>query len=56
MNDKSSRSHSLILIKIQQKNIKTENVKNSFEFIAGKIYFIDLAGSEKQKDTKATGK
>lgn len=41
MNENSSRSHSLFLVNVLQKNLKTETKKQS------KLYFVDLAGSEK---------
>ena len=41
MNALSSRSHSLFVVIIYQRNIITESSKT------GKIYFVDLAGSEK---------
>ncbi len=50
MNDKSSRSHSLFILTIFQRNTLTESTKN------GKLYFVDLAGSEKTSKTEATGK
>jgi kinesin family protein 5 len=47
MNAESSRSHSIISITIQQKNLSTERNKKS------KLYLIDLAGSEKVSKTHA---
>src|SRR3990167_6527474 len=41
MNAESSRSHSLFIVKINQRNTKTNSVKN------GRLYLVDLAGSEK---------
>jgi len=49
MNDKSSRSHSIFILSVFQRNIMTESTKT------GKLYFVDLAGSEKQSKTKAEG-
>ncbi len=49
MNEKSSRSHSIFIITLFQKNIKTESTK------AGKLYFVDLAGSERLQKTGITG-
>ncbi len=49
MNDKSSRSHSLFILTIFQRNTLTESTK------IGKLYFVDLAGSEKVGKTHATG-
>ena len=43
MNDHSSRSHAVLLIKVQQENVKTKKKLN------GKLYLVDLAGSEKVK-------
>lgn len=49
MNDKSSRSHSLFIVTIFQKDSKTDSTKT------GKLYFVDLAGSEKLSKTKIEG-
>ena len=49
MNEKSSRSHSIFILTIYQKNTKTDASK------LGKLYFCDLAGSEKIGKTMATG-
>ena len=43
MNENSSRSHSIFLLTLIQKNTETETCKLS------KLYFVDLAGSEKVK-------
>lgn len=49
MNARSSRSHSLFVVTVFQKNTKNDNTK------LGKLYCIDLAGSEKTMKTNATG-
>ena len=49
MNDISSRSHSLFSVTIYQRNIITESSKT------GKIYFVDLAGSEKMSKAGIEG-
>lgn len=49
MNARSSRSHSLFIITVFQKNTKNDNTK------LGKLYCIDLAGSEKVMKTNASG-
>jgi kinesin family protein 5 len=49
MNERSSRSHSIFILTIFQRNTKSDSTK------AGKLYFIDLAGSEKVAKTMATG-
>lgn len=49
MNDKSSRSHSIFILTVYQKNTKTDAAK------LGKLYFCDLAGSEKVGKTDAQG-
>jgi kinesin family member 5 len=49
MNDKSSRSHSIFILTVYQKNTKNDSAK------VGKVYFCDLAGSEKIGKTQATG-
>ena len=45
----SSRSHSILTLKILSKESRQEIIKSS------KIHFIDLAGSEKQKSTETDG-
>lgn len=49
MNDRSSRSHSIFILHISQKDLKTDGTKHS------KLYFVDLAGSEKIAKTHVTG-
>lgn len=49
MNAESSRSHSIVLITITQKNLDTGAAKS------GKLYLVDLAGSEKVGKTGASG-
>ena len=49
MNDTSSRSHSIVIISIIQRNIKDNAIKT------GKLYLVDLAGSEKLTKTGAEG-
>jgi kinesin family protein 5 len=49
MNERSSRSHSLFIIYINQKNVKKDSTKQS------KLYFVDLAGSEKVSKTGCMG-
>jgi len=49
MNATSSRSHSIFLVTVSQKNTKTDTSK------VGKMYCCDLAGSEKIEKTEATG-
>jgi kinesin family protein 5 len=49
MNAESSRSHSIFIVMITQKNIKTGGSKS------GKLYLVDLAGSEKVGKTGAEG-
>ena len=49
MNAVSSRSHSIFLVTVQQKNTKTDATK------LGKLFCCDLAGSEKTEKTEATG-
>ena len=49
MNSESSRSHSICIITISQKNIKTGSSKS------GRFYLVDLAGSEKVNKTGAKG-
>ncbi|KAI9303760.1 kinesin heavy chain [Cunninghamella echinulata] len=49
MNAESSRSHSMVMITITQKNVDTGAAKS------GKLYLVDLAGSEKVGKTGASG-
>ncbi|KAG5638377.1 hypothetical protein H0H81_000388 [Sphagnurus paluster] len=49
MNAESSRSHSIFLITIQQRNTESGAVKT------GNLYLVDLAGSEKVGKTGASG-
>lgn len=49
MNDTSSRSHSMVILSISQRNVVDNGVKN------GKLYLVDLAGSEKVGKTGAEG-
>jgi hypothetical protein len=49
MNAESSRSHSIVLTTITQKNLDTGAAKS------GKLYLVDLAGSEKVGKTGASG-
>jgi len=49
MNAESSRSHSIFLVQVFQKNSKTDASK------MGKLFCCDLAGSEKVEKTEAKG-
>ncbi|KAG7571473.1 hypothetical protein FFLO_00656 [Filobasidium floriforme] len=49
MNAESSRSHSIFLIAIHQRNVNTGSQKS------GNLYLVDLAGSEKVGKTGASG-
>jgi kinesin family protein 5 len=49
MNQNSSRSHSLFIVTVFQQDNLTESTKT------GKMYFVDLAGSEKMSKTGAEG-
>lgn len=49
MNAESSRSHSIFVVTISQKNLTDGSVKS------GKLYLVDLAGSEKVGKTGASG-
>lgn len=49
MNATSSRSHSIFLVTVMQKNTSTDTTK------MGKMYCCDLAGSEKIEKTEAKG-
>lgn len=49
MNQESSRSHSIFVITITQKNVETDSMKS------GRLFLVDLAGSEKVGKTGASG-
>lgn len=49
MNDVSSRSHSIFVWNVEQKNLQNGTT------MSGKLYLVDLAGSEKVGKTGATG-
>ncbi|KAI4138892.1 MAG: hypothetical protein LQ341_004463 [Variospora aurantia] len=49
MNQESSRSHSIFVITITQKNVESGSAKS------GQLFLVDLAGSEKVGKTGATG-
>ncbi|KAI1336467.1 P-loop containing nucleoside triphosphate hydrolase protein [Xylariaceae sp. FL0016] len=49
MNQESSRSHSIFVITVTQKNIETGSMKS------GQLFLVDLAGSEKVGKTGASG-
>ena len=49
MNQESSRSHSIFVVTIDQKNVETGSLKT------GSLYLVDLAGSEKVGKTGASG-
>ncbi|KAF2149307.1 kinesin-domain-containing protein [Myriangium duriaei CBS 260.36] len=49
MNQESSRSHSIFVITVAQKNVETGSAKS------GQLFLVDLAGSEKVGKTGASG-
>ena len=49
MNEMSSRSHSIFVVTVTQKNIETGSAKS------GQLFLVDLAGSEKVGKTGASG-
>jgi kinesin family protein 5 len=49
MNAESSRSHTIFVVTIQQRNTETGTAKS------GNLYLVDLAGSEKVGKTGASG-
>ena len=49
MNAVSSRSHSILMMTIEQRNLETDSSKES------RVYFVDLAGSEKISKTNVKG-
>merc|ERR1719182_1076489 len=50
MNETSSRSHCIFIIKLHQKDAQ-DDTKNTFS----KVNLVDLAGSERAKSTEAEG-
>ncbi|OQS05081.1 kinesin, partial [Thraustotheca clavata] len=50
MNEGSSRSHSVFMVTLYQRNLETNSTK------VGKLYLVDLAGSEMVRKTQASGK
>lgn len=50
MNEGSSRSHSVFMVTLYQRNLENQATK------AGKMYLVDLAGSEMVRKTGASGK
>ena len=50
MNEGSSRSHSVFMVTVQQRNLETNSTKS------GKLFLVDLAGSEMVRKTHATGR
>ena len=51
MNEKSSRSHCIFMIRVEQEEI----ISGESKIRVGKLNLVDLAGSERQKMTMATG-
>ena len=49
MNERSSRSHSMFIVHVDQKDLKKGNSRHA------KLYFVDLAGSEKVGKTGVKG-
>jgi kinesin family protein 5 len=49
MNENSSRSHSIFILMLEQRN------KEDLTEKTGKLYLVDLAGSEKVKKTHSSG-
>ena len=49
MNERSSRSHSIFILSLYQKDLDNETSKQS------SLFFVDLAGSEKIAKTHVTG-
>jgi kinesin family protein 5 len=49
MNSQSSRSHSVFILQVEQKNV------SDFSSKTGKIYLVDLAGSERLSKTGVQG-
>ena len=49
MNEGSSRSHSVFMVTVQQRNLDTSSTRS------GKLFLVDLAGSEMVRKTHATG-
>jgi kinesin family protein 5 len=49
MNEGSSRSHSVFMVTVKQRNLETTSQRS------GKLFLVDLAGSEIVRKTNATG-
>jgi len=49
MNEGSSRSHSVLMVTVHQRNLETNSSKT------GKLFLVDLAGSEMVRKTHASG-
>ncbi|KAL0584031.1 hypothetical protein ABG067_006128 [Albugo candida] len=50
MNERSSRSHTILMVTVSQRHVETQVVKS------GKLYLVDLAGSEMVRKTEAVGR
>lgn len=55
MNDQSSRSHSVFIIKIEQRVCTLSETRQREQLIKAKLNLVDLAGSERVSKTNATG-
>ncbi|RHY41100.1 hypothetical protein DYB34_000920 [Aphanomyces astaci] len=57
MNEGSSRSHSVFMVTLYQRNLETNSTKVALKLpCTGKLYLVDLAGSEMVRKTGASGK
>eukprot|EP00818_Percolomonas_sp_WS_P000145 CAMPEP_0117450548 /NCGR_PEP_ID=MMETSP0759-20121206/8527_1 /TAXON_ID=63605 /ORGANISM="Percolomonas cosmopolitus, Strain WS" /LENGTH=1607 /DNA_ID=CAMNT_0005243077 /DNA_START=8 /DNA_END=4834 /DNA_ORIENTATION=+ len=57
MNAQSSRSHSCLMISLERraKIVSNSNLVNTRSVLKGRLYLVDLCGSERLKKTEATG-
>ncbi|GIQ80161.1 kinesin-like protein [Kipferlia bialata] len=62
MNDRSSRSHAVFMMRVQQRHVSRTRgegeggrEKESVSTMSARLYLVDLAGSESVRKTKATG-
>lgn len=58
MNAQSSRSHSVLILSMERRNriISDDNFQNGTkDILKGKLFLVDLCGSERLKKTEATG-
>lgn len=55
MNERSSRSHSIFTLRIEQRSVSVDGDKQTTRVVSSRINLVDLAGSERASKTGATG-